>query len=141
MIVRDGAHLLISVDVGSGSALAVPFKLAELGGTDATLVVRLVSAETPCAACVDERLARAAEELGGLGAEGVFRAVRAAIAGCAARVHGDPPPGAADAGGPAPESARVRSSGSLRLAPANAPCVPAGGVVPAESDIDVILII
>ncbi|WP_437675425.1 hypothetical protein [Sorangium sp. So ce131] len=138
---RDGAHLLISVDVGSGSALAVPFKMAELGSSDATLVVRLVSSETPCAACVDERLATAAEELGGLGAEGVFRAVRAAIAGCPGRAHREPSPGAAEGGGRAPESARVRSSGSLRLAPANEPCVPAGGVVPAESDIDVILII
>ncbi|WP_437634187.1 hypothetical protein [Sorangium sp. So ce854] len=130
-MVRDRNNLLVSVDVGRGSALAVPFNKVELARSVATLVVRLAASSTPCARCVDESLARAARELGELDAKSVFRAVRAAIAGCAERAHGGPPP----------ESAAPRSSGALRLAPANAPHVPAGAALPAEGDIDVILII
>ncbi|WP_437967131.1 hypothetical protein WMF04_47565 [Sorangium sp. So ce260] len=139
-MVRDGDNLLVSVDVGRGSALAVPFGKAELGCPEATLVVRLAASSTPCARCVDDSLARAAQELGGLDAESVFRAVRAAIAGCADRAHGERPPGSTDGGSP-PESAGPRSCGALRLAPANAPHVTAGSALPSESDIDVILII
>lgn len=131
VVVRDRNNLLVSVDVGRGSALAVPFNKVELARSVATLVVRLAASSTPCARCVDESLARAARELGELDAKSVFRAVRAAIAGCAERAHGGPPP----------ESAAPRSSGALRLAPANAPHVPAGAALPAEGDIDVILII
>ncbi|WP_437316524.1 hypothetical protein [Sorangium sp. So ce385] len=137
MVVRDGDTLLVSVDVGRGSSLAVPFDKAELAGPEATLIVRLAASSTPCARCVDERLATAARELGGLDAESVFRAVRAAIAGCAERAHG----GHADAVGAPPESSAPRSCGALRLAPANAPHVPAGAALPGDGDIDVILII
>ncbi|XXT19069.1 hypothetical protein WME94_53475 [Sorangium sp. So ce429] len=141
MVVRDRDNLLVSVDVGRGSALAVPFKTVELGNSEATLIVRLAAASTPCAGCVDESLASALQERGGLDAESVFGAVRAAIAGCAARAHGERASSAADAGGLPPESAGPRSSGALRLAPANAPHVSAGSALPADSDIDVILII
>ncbi|WP_437622097.1 hypothetical protein [Sorangium sp. So ce1151] len=139
MVVRDRDNLLVSVDVGRGSALAVPFKTVELGNSEATLIVRLAAASTPCAGCVDESLARAVQERGGLDAESVFGAVRAAIAGCAARAHGER--AASAAGGLSPESAGPRSSGALRLAPANGPHVSAGSALPADSDIDVILII
>ncbi|WP_233562647.1 hypothetical protein [Sorangium cellulosum] len=140
VVVRDGDNLLVSVDVGRGSALSVPFKTVEPGCSQATLIVRLAAASTPCAGCVDERLAGAAREIGGLDAERVFRAVRAAIDACAARAHGERPCSVADAGG-SPESAGPRSSGALRLAPANGPHVPAGSALPADTDIDVILII
>ncbi|XXX76386.1 hypothetical protein WMF30_52935 [Sorangium sp. So ce134] len=140
-MVRDGDNLLVSVDVGRGSALAVPFDKVELACPEATLIVRLAATSTPCAACVDERLARAARELGGLDAESVFRAVRDAIAGCAARAHGDRRGGQADAGGAPPESSGPRSCGALRLAPADGPHVPAGAALPGDGDIDVILII
>ncbi|WP_437733652.1 hypothetical protein [Sorangium sp. So ce1335] len=140
VVVRDGDNLLVSVDVGRSSALSVPFKMVEPGCSEATLIVRLAAASAPCAGCVDESLARAARELGGLDAESVFRAVRAAIAGCAARAHGERPCGAADAGGPL-EGAGPPSSGAFRLAPANAPHVPAGSALPADTDIDVILIL
>ncbi|WP_236644303.1 hypothetical protein [Sorangium cellulosum] len=141
VVVRDGDTLLVSVDVGRGSSLAVPFDKVELACPEATLIVRLAASSTPCARCVDERLARAAEELGGLDAESVFRAVRAAIAGCAERAHGERRGGQADAGGAPPESSVTRSCGALRLAPANAPHVPAGAALPGDGDIDVILII
>lgn len=140
LVVRDGDNVLVSVDVGRGSALAVPFNKAEPGCPETTLVVRLAASSTPCARCVDDSLARAARELGGLDAESVFRAVRAAIAGCAERAHGEPPGSSTD-GGPPPESSGPRSCGALRLAPANAPHVPAGSALPSDSDIDVILII
>ncbi|WP_438016922.1 hypothetical protein WMF18_40015 [Sorangium sp. So ce315] len=138
-MVRDRDNLLVSVDVGRGSAFAVPFNKVELARSVATLVVRLAASSTPCARCVDESLARAARELGELDAKSVFCAVRAAIAGCAERAHDEPRGGRA--GGPPPDSAAPRSSGALRLAPANAPHVPAGAALPAEGDIDVILII
>ncbi|AUX37898.1 uncharacterized protein SOCE836_101360 [Sorangium cellulosum] len=140
VVVRDGDTLLVSVDVGIGSSLAVPFDKVELASPEATLIVRLAASSTPCARCVDERLARAARELGGLDAESVFRAVRAAITGCAERAHGERRGGQADAGG-APPEAGPRSCGALRLAPANAPHVPAGAALPGDGDIDVILII
>lgn len=139
VVVRDRNNLLVSVDVGRGSAFAVPFNKVELARSVATLVVRLAASSTPCARCVDESLARAARELGELDAKSVFRAVRAAIAGCAERAHDEPRGGRA--GGPPADSAAPRSSGALRLAPANAPHVPAGAALPAEGDIDVILII
>ncbi|WP_437287629.1 hypothetical protein [Sorangium sp. So ce406] len=140
VVVRDGNNLLVSVDVGRGSGLSVPFSKVELGCSEATLIVRLAAPSAPCAGCVDDSLARAARELGGLDAESVFRAVRAAIDACAARAHGERPCGVADAGGPH-ESAGPRSCGALRLAPANAPHVPAGSALPADTEIDVILII
>lgn len=143
MVIRDGDTLLVSVDVGRGrgSALTVPFNRVELGRLEATLVVRLAATSAPCAACVDESLARAAQEPGGLDTERVFRAVRAAIAGCAHRAHGDR--GAADAGGPPPESSGPRPLGTLRLAPVNAPHVPAGagGATGKESELELLLII
>ncbi|MGK4008694.1 hypothetical protein WMF31_39165 [Sorangium sp. So ce1036] len=141
VIVRDREHVLISVDVGEGSALAVPFKPSEPGGSAARLVVRLAARSTPCAGCVDEGLARAVEALGGLDAERVLCAIRAAIARCAERAHGEPPRSAPAAGGPLPGRPPMRLTRALRLAPANAPHVPAAGALPAESDIDVILII
>ncbi|WP_437528565.1 hypothetical protein WME79_45880 [Sorangium sp. So ce726] len=149
MVIRDGDTLLVSVDVGRGrgSALTVPFNMVELGRLEATLVVRLAAASAPCTACVDESLALAAQEPGGLDTERVFRAVRAAIAGCAQRAHREGPRGAADAGGPSPESSGPRPLSALRLAPANAPLVPAGGALGAggasakESELDILLII
>src|SRR4051812_38340572 len=66
LVVRDGEHVLISVDVGRGSALAVPFKIDELACSGATLVVRLISDTAPCARCVDDSLASAVEARGGL---------------------------------------------------------------------------
>lgn len=146
LVIRDGDTLLVSVDVGRGrsSALTVPFNVVELGRLEATLVVRLAATSgpcAPCAACIDESLARAAQEPGGLDTERVFRAVRAAVAGCAQRAHGEGPCGAADAGGTPPESAGPRPSGVLRLAPANAPHVPAGDAPAKESELDILLII
>lgn len=143
MVIRDGDTLLVSVDVGRGrgSALTVPFNRVELGRLEARLVVRLAATSAPCTACVDESLARAAQEPGGLDTERVFCAVRAAIAGCAQRAHGDR--GAADAGGPPPESSGPRPLGALRLAPINAPHVPAGagGATGKESELELLLII
>lgn len=151
MVIRDGDTLLVSVDVGRGrgrgSALTVPFNMVELGRLEATLVVRLAATSAPCAACVDESLARAAQEPGGLDTERVFRAVRAAIAGCAHRAHGEGPRAAADAGGPPPESSGPRPLGALRLAPVNAPHVPAGGApgtggaLGKESELELLLIL
>lgn len=141
VVVRDRDHVLISVDVGDGSALAVPFRSAELGRSTARLVVRLAASSTPCAGCVDEGLARAAEELGGLDAESVFGAIRAAIARCAERAHGEPPRSAPAAGGRRSARPASRPTRTLHLAPANAPHVPAAGALPADSDIDVILIL
>ncbi|WP_437913800.1 hypothetical protein WME73_46440 [Sorangium sp. So ce302] len=149
MVIRDGDTLLVSVDVGRGrgKALTVPFNMVELGRLEATLVVRLAATSAPCAACIDESLARAAQEPGGLDTDRVFCAVRAAIAGCAQRAHGEAARGAADAGGPPPESSGPRPLGALRLAPVNAPHVPAGGApgagaAPAkESELDILLII
>ncbi|WP_437296262.1 hypothetical protein [Sorangium sp. So ce426] len=77
----------------------------------------------------------------GLDTERVLRAVRAAIAGCAQRAHGEAARGAADAGGPPPESSGPRPWGALRLAPLNAPHVPAGGATAKESELELLLII
>ncbi|WP_437975393.1 hypothetical protein WMF11_46765 [Sorangium sp. So ce295] len=143
MVIRDGDTLLVSVDVGRGrgKALTVPFNMVELGRLEATLVVRLAATSAPCAACIDESLARAAQEPGGLDTERVLRAVRAAIAGCAQRAHGEVARGAADAGVPPPESSGPRPWGALRLAPLNAPHVPAGGAPGKESELELLLII
>ncbi|WP_437589324.1 hypothetical protein [Sorangium sp. So ce1000] len=143
MVIRDGDTLLVSIDVGRGRgpALTVPFNMVELGRLEATLVVRLAAASAPCSACVDESLARAAQEPGGLDAERVFRAVRAAVAGCAHRAHGEGPRGAADAGAPPPEGAGSRPLGALRLAAMSAPHVPAGGAPAKESELELLLII
>jgi hypothetical protein len=140
LVVRDGEHVLISVDVGRGSALAVPFKIDELACSGATLVVRLISDTAPCARCVDDSLASAVEARGGLDAAGIFGAVRAGISRCAARAHTEPTraePGGACA---PPESSGARSTGALHLVPPNAPHVTAGGV-PASCDVDVVLLI
>lgn len=141
LIVRDREQILISVDVGRGSALAGPFRIDELTGSGATLIVRLVSATAPCAGCVDESLAAAVEAAGWLGAPAIFRAVRAGIARCAARSLSEPAH-AAPGGAERPlESSGARVARALRLVPPNAPRVPAGGAPAFESDIDVVLII
>jgi hypothetical protein len=138
LVVRDRDRLLIRIDVGRGSPLALPFGIEQASCAGATLIVRLSSEATPCAACIDEHVESAAAALGGLDAAGVFRAIRAGTARCAAA----PPHAAPDEAGSAPpESASPRSHGALRLAPPNAPHVPAGVAPSAEGEMDVLLII
>lgn len=135
VVVRDGAKIFISVDVGRRSALAASFDKTEPGCADATLVVRITSASTPCAGCVDAALLQACAARRGLDAASTFRAVRAAIARCAERARAEPSHRPADAGGPPPASVRRGPIGAGRLAPSHAP-----RALARECEMDVLLI-
>jgi len=139
IVVRDGEKLLISVSVGRGSALAAPLRIDELPCAGARLVVRLASEITPCPRCVDEGLMEACDERGGAGPDGILAAVRAGLERCAVRQQLHPGHGSEASGSEPPPPSRP--SAALRLAPPNAPHVPAGGPLPDGRDMDLILII
>ena len=141
LVVRDGDKVLISVPVGRGSPLAVPLRIDQLPHVGARLVVRLASETTPCARCVDERLAAACEDQGGLDAAGILRAVHAALNGCAALARVDPGHGVAPAPAAPAGSLPTRGGVPLRLAPPNEPHVGAGGALADGNDADLLLII
>lgn len=137
VIVRDGAKIFISVDVGRYSALAASFMDAGPACSDATLVLRITSASAPCGACVDSALLEASAARRRLDAASTFRAVHAAIARCRERARVEPSHRPADAGGPSPDGAPRGALGAGRRAPVRTSTASA---LARECEMDVLLI-
>ncbi|WP_050435526.1 hypothetical protein [Chondromyces crocatus] len=135
LVVRNGDKVLISVPVGRDSALAIPLKIHLLPNAGARLIVRVASEVAPCSACIEDHLLSACAA-DGLGAGGIFAAIREGIAHCVELQRHDPLHGIEQDVELLPSRTRA-----LLLAPANEPHVVTGGGRPESSEMDLILIL